>query len=119
MDKNNEIKELNSPNMVDEINHINENLKAILELGGKGLEYLEVKDKESNAMNIEMHAKEVEASNSKHKRVVLLIVYAASLIMALCVAAFVTDNAEYIKDILFAVALLLGGASIPKHLKSD
>ncbi|MFV0447630.1 MAG: hypothetical protein ACK5MF_04050 [Vibrio sp.] len=119
MIENSKLTEVKKANMVEEINHINENFKAALELGGQALEYLERKDKESNAMNLEIQTKEIEASTSKHKRVIGLIVYAVSLMVALCVIAFITGNAEYIKDILSAVALVMGGASIPKLLKTE
>ncbi|MFZ3515069.1 hypothetical protein LC147_18430 [Vibrio harveyi] len=119
MTKNNELTEVEKTDMVEEISHINENLKATLELGGQALEYLERKDKESNAMNVEIRSKEITASLVKQKRVVWLIVYASLVMAALCAVAFATNNAEYVKDILLAAGFLLGGASIPKHLKSD
>jgi len=115
--------------VVEKIDHIDARLEAMMDLGSSAIDAYkhnsrsktlmerQVKRLEINA-DLKRHEKEQDIDNEKHKRVTYLLYFSGGSIVALCMVAFFTGNAEHVKTILMAVGFLLGGPTISKAFKS-
>ncbi|PKF48770.1 hypothetical protein [Enterovibrio nigricans] len=111
--------------VVERIESINETLQGILALGHAGIEAYENENKERTKvtleqakMDFEIQSKNIQLEDKKHKRVIALIVLSVVCLVSLCLAAFLTNNAQYVDEIIKGVAFLFGGVGLAKLLQA-
>ncbi len=96
-----------------------ETLQGLFVFAQSAVEQFITQTKEREKMNFEMHAKDVQLEDKKHKRLMIVVVLCILSIFTLCVTAFVTGSPQYVDKIITGAALFFGGTGIAKHFQKN